>query len=40
KSINYSGKIILECRWENLAIQAKPAYDFLLNEISRVYKAQ
>lgn len=40
KSINYSGKIILECRWENLALQAKPAYDFLLDKIHEVYKPQ
>lgn len=37
KEINYSGKIIMECRWENLAVQAKPAYDFLQKQIYAVY---
>jgi len=40
KAINYSGKIMLECRWENLALQARPSYDFLLKKITDVYSEQ
>lgn len=38
KEINYTGKIIMECRWDNLAKEAKPAYDFLQSQIYQVYK--
>ena len=37
QQINYSGKIILECRWENLSTQAAPAYQYLLNQLKEVY---
>lgn len=38
KKIGYSGKIILECRWENLSSQAKPAYDALQKQLDDVYR--
>jgi len=38
KEINYTGKIIMECRWDNLASEAKPAYEFLQSKIAQVYK--
>jgi hypothetical protein len=38
KEINYTGKIIMECRWGNLAGEAKPAYEFLQGQIAQVYK--
>ena len=37
KKIKYKGKIILECRWENLALQAPLAYQYLQREIDNVY---
>ncbi len=37
KHVQYSGKIILECRWENLSTQAAPAYQYLLNQLKEVY---
>lgn len=37
KKIDYRGKIILECRWQNLSIQAKPALEYLQKEINTVY---
>ena len=35
--INYKGKIILECRWENLATQAPLAYQELQKQLDDVY---
>jgi sugar phosphate isomerase/epimerase len=37
KHVHYAGKIILECRWENLSTQAAPAYQYLLNQLKEVY---
>jgi sugar phosphate isomerase/epimerase len=37
KKINYTGNIALECRWENLATQGKPAYEFLSSELKKIY---
>jgi sugar phosphate isomerase/epimerase len=37
KSIHYTGKIIMECRWDNLAVQANPAYVFLRSQIDIAY---
>lgn len=38
KEIDYTGKIIMECLWDNLASEAKPAYEFLQSQIAKVYK--
>lgn len=38
KKVNYTGKIILECRWENLKQQAKPAHDNLLAQLKSAYR--
>jgi sugar phosphate isomerase/epimerase len=38
KKIKYQGKIMLECRWNNLAIQAGPARLYLQNQINEVWK--
>lgn len=40
KEVNYAGKIIMECRWDNLATQAKPAYDILHKQINDAYRAE
>ena len=37
RKIKYKGKIILECRWENLAMQAPLAYQELKKQIDDVY---
>ncbi len=37
KKIKYSGKIILECRWDNLALQAAPARQYLQVQIDEVF---
>ena len=37
KKIDYRGKIILECRWQDLSTQAKPALEYLQKEINTVY---
>lgn len=37
KKIKYKGKIILECRWENLTMQAPLAYQELQKQIDDVY---
>ena len=37
KKIKYKGKIILECRWENLAVQAPLAYQELQKQLDDVY---
>jgi sugar phosphate isomerase/epimerase len=38
KKIEYTGKIIIEGRWESLEIQATPAIQFLQKQIEIVYK--
>ncbi|MBX2917177.1 MAG: sugar phosphate isomerase/epimerase [Cyclobacteriaceae bacterium] len=38
KQIGYSGKIVLECRWSNLAVQAAPARISLQDQIDQVWK--
>lgn len=38
KQIGYSGKIVLECRWNNLAAEAQPARIFLQQQINKVWK--
>jgi len=38
KKEKYNGKIIMECRWENLAIQGAAAYKELLKQIEVVFK--
>jgi len=38
KEINYTGKIIMECRWDDLAGEAKPAYEFLQGQITKAYQ--
>jgi sugar phosphate isomerase/epimerase len=37
KKIKYTGKIVIEGRWENLATQALPAYQYLQQQIDEVY---
>ncbi|MDQ3393974.1 MAG: sugar phosphate isomerase/epimerase [Bacteroidota bacterium] len=37
KSIGYDGKVMLECRWENLAEQGDVAYLYLQGQIEAVY---
>lgn len=37
KTINYHGKIVLECRWTNLANQALPARVHLQKQIDQAY---
>ncbi len=37
KKIRYSGKIVIEGRWENVATQALPAYQYLRQQIDEVY---
>jgi sugar phosphate isomerase/epimerase len=37
-SIQYTGRITLECRWENMALQGKPTLDYLNNQIKLAYK--
>lgn len=38
KKIKFTGKIMLECRWDNLAIQAGPARVYLQKQIDEVWK--
>jgi sugar phosphate isomerase/epimerase len=37
-SIGFVGRISLECRWENMATEAKPALEYLRNQIISSYK--
>jgi sugar phosphate isomerase/epimerase len=37
KKIKYNGKIVIEGRWENVATQASPAYQYLQQQIDEVY---
>lgn len=36
--IGFEGRIMVECRWEDLATQGKPAYDYLMGQLLEVYK--
>ncbi|MEO7991462.1 MAG: sugar phosphate isomerase/epimerase family protein [Chryseolinea sp.] len=38
KKINYAGKIVIECRWENIATQGSSAYQALRNQLYKVYE--
>ncbi len=38
KQIGYSGKIVLECRWNNLVAEAQPARLYLQKQINKVWK--
>lgn len=35
--INYKGRISLECRWDNIATEAKPALKYLNNQLLATY---
>lgn len=37
KNIGYRGKIVVECRWDNLATQGADAYQYLRKQIDEVY---
>lgn len=37
ESIGYSGKIVVECRWEDIATQGADAYQYLRKQIDEVY---
>ncbi len=37
KKINYTGKIVIECRWENIALQGENAYTTLRKQLDKVY---
>ncbi len=37
KKIGYKGKIVIECRWENVATQGAAAYQYLRKQIDEVY---
>lgn len=37
KNIGYSGKIVLECRWDSVAEQGAGAYQYLRKQIKEVY---
>ncbi len=36
--IGFEGRIMVECRWENLAAQGKPTYDYLMGQLQEAYK--
>ena len=38
KKIGYTGKIIVECRWENVDLQAGLAFKSLQKQIDEVYR--
>jgi sugar phosphate isomerase/epimerase len=38
KKINYAGKIVIECRWENIATQGGSAYQALRKQLDEVYQ--
>lgn len=38
KQINYSGAIVLECRWTNFPDQITPAYQSLQNQLNSVWR--
>lgn len=37
KEIGYRDKIMIECRWENVNIQAAPAFEYLRRQVDDVY---
>lgn len=37
-SIQYTGRISLECRWENMSTQGKPTLEYMRNQIKMAYK--
>lgn len=37
-SIHYTGRISLECRWENMSQQVKPTLDYMHDQIKTAYK--
>jgi sugar phosphate isomerase/epimerase len=37
-SIQYTGRISLECRWDDMSTQAKPVLDYMHNQIRSAYK--
>jgi sugar phosphate isomerase/epimerase len=38
KDIGYEGKVIIECRWDNIESQGADAYQYLREQIKEVYK--
>lgn len=38
KTIGYSGKIVIECRWDNIETQGAKAYQSLSDQLNEVYK--
>ena len=38
KKINYAGKIVIECRWDNIAMPGNGAYQALRNQLHKVYE--
>lgn len=38
KQIGYSGKIVLECRWNNLVEEAQPSRIYLQQQINKIWK--
>lgn len=40
KKINYAGKIVIECRWEDIATQGGSAYQVLRKQLDEVYKSR
>jgi sugar phosphate isomerase/epimerase len=38
KNIGYAGKIVIECRWENVPAQGNTAYQTLRKQVDEVYK--
>jgi sugar phosphate isomerase/epimerase len=37
-SIQYTGRISLECRWDNMGTQSKPTLEYMRNQIKTAYK--
>jgi sugar phosphate isomerase/epimerase len=36
--INYQGRIMMECRWDDMRTQSKPAYEYLHKQLVEAYK--
>ncbi|WP_298732580.1 sugar phosphate isomerase/epimerase family protein [uncultured Chitinophaga sp.] len=36
--IGFSGRIMVECRWDDVATQSKPVYDYLKGQLEEAYK--
>jgi len=36
--IGFHGRIMVECRWDDMAAQSKPAYDYLKGQLEEAYK--